>query len=163
MGKDKTKEHHVTIKEDKLKLRIKVTLRLLQDGRTGVILDVQIVEKDGAVARQMREQGRCYMDQVTERKAKAKKKDRMDEEELGPPHIYVFAGLLGGLIQLGDVVGGRSKELVAKEVVRVARIEKCHKADMSRILLVLPRSGFQAGHHRQSGAGRSGVEAGPST
>jgi len=116
----------VAVQGDKLKWLLKVVLRLLLDGRTttGVMLDVLIIEKEGAAVENMREQGRNDMDQVLARKRK----------------------------QLGDTVGGKNKENLIKameereqldvveraELVKVAKVEKCYKADMSRVVLCCP-------------------------
>ena len=144
------KGKNVVLKGDRLQLLLKVILRLLQDGRTlnGAILDVLISAKEGEVVVGGKEQGKFYMEQVL-----AKREGKMEDgADLGPPHMYVFGGMLLGLVKLGDLVGGRNKEAIAKavkdweemdpvdrlEMVKVAKVEKCYQQDMCRIVLCFP-------------------------
>ena len=72
-----------------------------------------------------------------------------EKEELGPPHVYVFGGLLLGLAKKGDLVGGKNKDKIQQaakhweeasniercELVKIAKIEKCYKQEHARVVL----------------------------
>ena len=122
-------------------LMLKSLLSCMQNVRTlnGAMFDCVLLEAEAAPAVRMMEQGRRYAELV--------KADRTQVE--GPPHVYVWAGLIEGLISCGEKIGAKTlgdlKAFYEKyndytldekcEEIQVAKCGRAYHSETKRLVL----------------------------
>jgi hypothetical protein len=115
---------------------------------TGSLIDVVFLESDSAPVTMMLEQGRRF--------SKAVQEEGRSHEQ-GPPHIFVWSGLLAGLVSMGDKLGmanakslaglQRDFEKMAKDeqldMVKVCRCDRTYNSGHHKVLLFLHPSNWE--------------------
>ena len=128
-----------------LSLLLKSVLRCLQDNRThaGVLFDVVIVEATSSMAKGMIEQGQSY----------SQLRQQEGGDQLGPPHVYVFGGLLEALVSEGEKIGAANLKEIQNfatefgdltstekaELVLHTRCEKMYNSEFRRLVMCFER------------------------
>jgi hypothetical protein len=94
---------------------MKSMLSLMQGQRdqAGVLFDTYVMKANGDEAKAMAEQGKAYAERVTGKR----------DHYLGPPHTYIFGGLVTTLAARGENIGMKSakeiKELIEDAAAKV--------------------------------------------
>lgn len=63
-----------------------------------MLLDIVLIKQEAAVVVAMGGQGKLYHLR------------RQEDDQMGPPHIYIFAGLLSGPLGVPEQIGAKHKE-----------------------------------------------------
>ena len=116
-------------------LMIKQILRSEQRGRDleGALFDTCIGPAEDAMVEKMTSQNQLYAKATKEAKGHG----------LGPPHVWTFGGLLGGLIEKGDAVGGQNLAVLKRyygEYDGLSTEEKCDMVRFCRLTKVFNKT-----------------------
>ncbi len=87
------------------------------------ILEIFIIKTDSNEMKAMQEQGRLYAAMCKENK----------NHDRGPPHLFIFGGLLAALVERKETVGARTAEALVKHQTEWAELELGDRADQMRV------------------------------
>ena len=133
-------------------LKSSLSLQQRQRSLEGVIFDVVVVKTETKFVDMMQEQGRAFAHKVEENRGKD------EREEVGPPHLFVFAALLAGLLEDEAKIGQANKDLIESyqskfeimdlqegaDQILYCRLERCYKQEFKKVVLSIERSGVRS-------------------
>lgn len=125
-------------------LKSQLSVQQQQRSMSSVLFDTLLVSADLSLIAAMQEQGRAYSEATAS-----------GQRDLGPPHIYIYGGLLQALVQEGEKIGALNHATLVEhlkkyedqpilekaELVQWCRLDRTYRSDVKRITLSIERLG----------------------